>query len=132
MTTRRFYSSSYKQAQLKAVTALRQYIREKYRKMRKTLLLSLMLAGAFVVFPLTNANAAETSTIAPQWSNDQWQQNRRWNNRNRGRVRVTYQTRYVRIGRALYKETYQVRYLPNGRTQTRLVDRDRVRSSSRW
>ncbi len=98
--------------------------------MRKTLLLSLMLAGAFVVFPLTNANAAGNSTIAP--NDDQWQQDRRWNNRNRGRVRVTYQTRYVRIGRALYKETYQVRYLPNGRTQTRLVDRDRVRSSSRW
>ena len=99
--------------------------------MKKTLLLSLMLAGAFVVFPLTSANAAGNSTIASHWNDDQWQQNnRRWNNRNRGRVRVTYQTRYVRVGRALYKETYQVRYLPNGRTQSRLVSR--VRTYSRW
>lgn len=87
-----------------------------------------MLAGAFVVFPLTDANAAG-STVIPQRDDYQWQRR----NRNRGRVRVTYQTRYVHVGRALYKETYQIRYLPNGRTQSRLVDRDLVRRSySRW
>lgn len=47
--------------------------------------------------------------------------------RGRNRVRVTTQTRLVRVGRRVYRETYQVRYLPNGRTQTRLISRVRVR-----
>jgi hypothetical protein len=51
-----------------------------------------------------------------------------WNRRNRrGRARVTTQTRLVRVGRRVYRETYQIRYLPNGRTQTRLISRVRVR-----
>lgn len=56
-------------------------------------------------------------------------QNRRYNPRynNRNRARVTYTTRTVRRGNALYRETYQVRYLPNGRSQTRLVNRVRIR-----
>ena len=54
----------------------------------------------------------------------QWRRNNRWG---RNRVRVTTQTRLVRVGRRVYRETYQVRYLPNGRTQTRLVSRVRVR-----
>jgi hypothetical protein len=48
----------------------------------------------------------------------------RWSNR---RVRVVTQSRLVRVGRRVYRETYQVRYLPNGRTQTRLISRVRVR-----
>ncbi|MET0622579.1 MAG: hypothetical protein ABW250_06345 [Pyrinomonadaceae bacterium] len=51
-----------------------------------------------------------------------------WNRRNRrSRVRVTTQSRLVRVGRRVYRETYQVRYLPNGRTQTSLISRVRVR-----
>ena len=48
-------------------------------------------------------------------------------NRRRSRVRVRTQTRLVRVGRRVYRETYQIRYLPNGRTQTRLISRVRVR-----
>lgn len=58
--------------------------------------------------------------------NDQrndWRNNRR----NERRVRVVTQTRIVRRGRQIYRETYEVRYLPNGRTQTRLISRVRVR-----
>lgn len=54
----------------------------------------------------------------------QWRRNNRWG---RNRVRVTTQTRLVRVGRRVYRETYQVRYLPNGGTQTRLISRVRVR-----
>jgi hypothetical protein len=37
------------------------------------------------------------------------------------------QTRLVRVGRRTFRETYQITYLPNGRTQTRLISRVRVR-----
>lgn len=73
-------------------------------------------AGASAA-PAAGASAAS----APQWRN----RNRRA--RNNRRVRVTTQTRLVRRGRRVYRETYQVRYLPNGRTQTRLISRVRVR-----
>jgi hypothetical protein len=49
-----------------------------------------------------------------------------WRGR-RGRTRVVTRSRLVRVGRRVYRETYQIRYLPNGRTQTRLVSRVRVR-----
>jgi len=75
--------------------------------------------------------AAGTSYAAePQWRDrdrDRRRQNRRYERRNNNRVRVTTQTRLVRRGRAVYRETYQIRYLPNGRTQTRLISRVRVR-----
>jgi hypothetical protein len=54
----------------------------------------------------------------------QWRRNNRWG---RNRVRVTTQTRLVRVGRRVYRETYQVRYFSNGRTQTSLISRVRVR-----
>jgi hypothetical protein len=68
------------------------------------------------------ATTIAASAVAPQWRN-----RRRWDRRDNGRVRVVTQTRLVRSGRQVYRETYQVRYLPNGRTQTRLISRDRVR-----
>jgi hypothetical protein len=40
---------------------------------------------------------------------------------------VTTQTRFVRVGRHVYRETYRVAYLPNGMTRTRLVSRVMVR-----
>jgi len=68
---------------------------------------------------VTSAPASKAAPAAAQiWRN---------RNRNRGRVRVTTQSRLVRVGRRVYRETYQVRYLPNGRTQTRLISRVRVR-----
>jgi hypothetical protein len=92
----------------------------------------LSLASIGFVASSTEAKAAETSnstaanmaasTFAPQWRN----QRGRWRGNNR-RVRVVTQTRLVRVGRQVYRETYQVRYMLNGRTQTRLISRVRVR-----
>jgi hypothetical protein len=65
-----------------------------------------------------------------QWRDrdrDRRRQNERYERRNNNRVRVVTRTRLVRRGRAVYRETYQIRYLPNGRTQTRLINRIRVR-----
>lgn len=59
--------------------------------------------------------------------------NRRANQRNdrgrnyRHRVHTVYRTRYVRYGRRLYKETYRIKYYPNGKVQTKLIRRVRVR-----
>jgi hypothetical protein len=99
--------------------------------MKKLLGLTLSLASIGFVASSAEAKAAEptvspatiiaSNTVEPQWRD----RNRR--GRYNSRVRVTTQTRLVRQGRRVYRETYQVRYLPNGRTQTRLISRVRVR-----
>ena len=43
-----------------------------------------------------------------------------------GRVRTERRTRVVRYGWRTYRETYLVRFFPDGRTQTVLVDRERI------
>lgn len=101
--------------------------------MKKLLGLTLSLATLGFIASPSAANAAPAAgapaatvaagTVAPQWRDRRNQRNRRWNSR----VRVVNQTRLVRVGRRVYRETYQVRYLPNGRTQTRLISRVRVR-----
>ena len=80
-------------------------------------------AGA-AVSAVSSANAPE-----PQWGQrGRRNRNRRgWRWNHRGGVRVTTETRLVRFGRRLFRETYQVRHLPNGRTQTTLISRVRVR-----
>jgi hypothetical protein len=91
--------------------------------MKKTLLLSLILTGAFAVFPIANANAAENvnSVTVSESQQPQWQQRRgRW-----GRDRVYIRTSTVRRGRYLYRETYRVR-IHNGRTTTTLISRVRI------
>ncbi len=50
--------------------------------------------------------------------------NQGWNNRVAG---SSYQTRFVNVGGQRFREIYLVRRYPNGRTQTRLVSRTRVR-----
>lgn len=70
-----------------------------------------------------NSTVAANSA-APQWGygrrNDR-RYDRRYNNRRRSVTR----SRYVRYGRRLYRETYLVTYR-NGRTNTRLISRQRV------
>ena len=94
--------------------------------MKRILALTLSLAALGLFAPAASAKAATPSVsaavvaAAPQWRN----QRNRWRVR---RVRTTTQTRLVRVGRRVYRETYQVTYLPNGRTQTRLISRVRVR-----
>lgn len=69
----------------------------------------------------TNLSRAESTTAAA--AAPQWGRRGRYNRR----VRVVNRTRLVRVGRRVYRETYQIRYFPNGRTQTRLISRVRVR-----
>jgi hypothetical protein len=99
--------------------------------MKKLLGITLSLASiVFVGAPATaeaaTPSAPAASVAASSAAAPQWRRNRRRNIRNR-RVRVVNRTRLVRVGRRVYRETYQVRYLPNGRTQTRLISRVRVR-----
>jgi hypothetical protein len=55
--------------------------------------------------------------------------NRNYNNRyfNNGGYRTVTQTRIVQYGWQTVRETYQVTYLPDGRTETRLISRERIR-----
>ena len=50
----------------------------------------------------------------------------KWDRNNR-RVRVVTQTRIVRKGFRTYRETIQIKYFPNGRTETKVISRVRIR-----
>lgn len=97
--------------------------------MKKILSLGLLLAS--VAFTGTIASAQSYSPQRDRYDqNDRnWRDNdrndRNWNNNNR-RVRVVTQTRIVRQGRRTYRETIQIKYLPNGRTQTKVINRVRI------
>ena len=72
---------------------------------------------------VSNVNSTVAANAAPQWQRDRYG-NRRYDRRyNR---RTVTQSRYVRYGRRLYRETYLVTYWPNGRSNTRLISRQRV------
>ncbi|HKS28451.1 MAG TPA: hypothetical protein VJS44_11555 [Pyrinomonadaceae bacterium] len=96
-------------------------------------LLGLTLSLASIVFVASNAQAADsktsagTSITASSSTVSQFRRQGIWGRRNNRVARVVTQTRLVRYGRRIFRETYQVRYLPNGRTQTRLISRVRVR-----
>jgi hypothetical protein len=89
--------------------------------MKKIITLSFLL----VSFAFT-ATFASAQIYNPQ--QDRYNQNRR-NDRNwrNNRVRTVTQTRIVRQGFRTYRETIQIKYLPNGRTQTKVISRTRVR-----
>ena len=99
--------------------------------MKKLLALTLTLASVGFVASSAEAkapgatistaanNAAVASLATAQW--------RRGNRRYNRRVRTVTQSRLVRYGRRIFRETYQITYWPNGRTQTRLISRVRVR-----
>lgn len=74
----------------------------------------------------SNSPAPTIAAVAPQVQ-IQLGGGRRNNRRFNRRVRTVTQTRLVRYGRQVIRETYQITYLPNGRTQTRLISRVRVR-----
>ena len=97
--------------------------------MKKLLALALSLASLGFVASSAEAKTSKASVttavaIATNAAQPQWRNRGRRNNR---RIRVTTQTRLVRLGRRVFRETYQIMYLPNGRTQTRLISRVRVR-----
>lgn len=100
--------------------------------MKKLLALALSLAAIGFTASSTEAKAASAnSSVAISAANTSAPQLRvriggrgRRNNR---RAHVVTQTRLVRFGRQVFRETYQITYLPNGRTQTRVISRVRVR-----
>lgn len=93
--------------------------------MKKLLTLTLLLGAMIFALPGTEAKAATNAAPQDRWErNNRNDQNRRWNQRN---VRIVNRTRIVRIGRQRFRETIQIRYLPNGRTQTRIINRVRIR-----
>lgn len=98
--------------------------------MKKLLALTLSLASIGFVASSAEAKASGSSNsaavinAAAAPATVQWRRNDRRYNR---RVRTVTQSRLVRVGRRIFRETYQITYLPNGRTQTRLISRVRVR-----
>ena len=94
--------------------------------MKRVLGLILALSSmGFVVSAEAKTTANENSSTIAASSAPQWQRNRGYNRRYERRRTVT-RSRYVRYGRRLYRETYVVTYWPNGRTDTRLISRQRV------
>lgn len=98
--------------------------------LKKFLALSMILGSmtfAVISAEAKTATATAAGTVelnaAPQWQRNRNRRNRSYNSR----VRVVNTTRIVRVGRRVYRETIQTRYLPNGRTQTRVISRVRVR-----
>ena len=87
----------------------------------KKLLTLAILFGA-IAFAIPSVEAA-TVVSQPTVQQDRYQRNRQ----NRRVVRVVTRTRIVRQGFRTYRETIQIRYLPNGRTQTRIINRFRIR-----
>jgi len=93
-----------------------------------------LLAFAFAIATIGFVTPSTTNAAEPQRDrqnrqerrDDRNRRNDRYGHYNR-RVRVVTQSRIVRYGRSLYRETYRVRYFPNGRIQTTLISRVRIR-----
>jgi outer membrane receptor for ferrienterochelin and colicin len=96
--------------------------------MKKLLVLTLTLAS-FGFFGLgsegTGAKASTVATATPQVQIEIGSQRNRWRRNNR-RVRRVTQTRIVRRGYRTYRETYLITYFWNGRTDSRLISRERI------
>jgi hypothetical protein len=76
---------------------------------------------------VSQVNSTIAANAAPQWQRDRYgRRDDRRDDRRYNRRRTVTQSRYVRYGRRLYRETYLVTYWPNGRTNTRLISRQRV------
>ena len=74
---------------------------------------------------VSHQNSTVAASSAPQWGDRYGRRNdRRYDRRNNRRQRSV--SRVVRYGRRLYRETYLVTYWPNGRTNTRLINRTRI------
>jgi hypothetical protein len=104
--------------------------------MKKLLAFTLSLATLGFVASSIEAQATESSSpqaaiFAASYGTPQIRvrvgSGRRNNRRVIRRVRTVTQTRLVQNGRRTFRETYQVTYFPNGRIQTRLISRVRVR-----
>jgi hypothetical protein len=76
--------------------------------------------------------SSEITTVANAAPQYQWQRDRYGRRYDRRRYDRRYNrrqrtfSRVVRYGRRLYRETYLVTYWPNGRYNTRLINRTRI------
>jgi hypothetical protein len=94
--------------------------------------LALVSMGFVISAEAKTANvSSEVATVANTAPQYQWQRdrygrryNRRYDRRYNRRQRTF--SRVVRYGRRLYRETYLVTYWPNGRYNTRLINRTRI------
>ena len=76
---------------------------------------------------VSQVNSTLSANAVPQWQRDRYgRRYDRRNDRRYNRRRTVTRARYVRYGRRLYRETYLVTYWSNGRTNTRLISRQRV------
>src|ERR1043165_5837258 len=90
------------------------------------LILALASTGFVISAEARPANTANENITVAANSAPQWQRYRHDRRFDRNRRRSVTRTRLVRHGRRLYRETYVITYWPNGRTDTRLVSRQRV------
>jgi hypothetical protein len=75
---------------------------------------------------VSHANSTVAASSASQWGDRYGRRyDRRYDRRYNRRQQRTV-SRVVRYGRRLYRETYLVTYWPNGRTNTRLINRIRI------
>ena len=90
-------------------------------------LASIGFVGEAKAADASQLNSTIAANAAPQWERDRYRDryDRRYDRRYNRRRTVT-RSRYVRYGRRLYRETYLVTYWPSGRTNTRLISRQRV------
>ena len=91
--------------------------------------LALVSMGFVVSAEAKTANVSSKVTTvatnaAPQWQWERDRYGRRYDRRYNRRQRTF--SRVVRYGRRLYRETYLVTYWPNGRSDTRLINRSRI------
>ncbi len=96
--------------------------------MKKTILVVLMLGMSVVFVPATYAKASPVNyaEAAEQYRVSQ-RRSRVRQPRRGARVRTYTTTRVVRRWGRLYRETIRVRVLPNGRRQTNVIRRVRIR-----
>jgi hypothetical protein len=99
--------------------------------MKKFLALSILAVSIGATAVSAEAKTSESSNsstiIATSASANAAAPQTRWQRQNWRRVRVVNRTRIIRIGFRTYREVVQYRYLPNGRVNTRVISRVRIR-----
>jgi hypothetical protein len=89
------------------------------------MVLALASMGFVVSAEAKSTNTTNEVTVAANAA-PQWQRNRNYRRYENNRRRSVTRSRLVRYGRRVYRETYVITYWPNGRTDTRLISRQRV------
>lgn len=93
----------------------------------KKLLIVPVILGTVVLVPVAaeaSPASAERSVVVNESSTLSVQPRGRWNNR---RPRTVIRTRIVTVGFRRYRETVRYTYLPNGRVNTKVINRVRIR-----